>query len=297
MKIKTMIVYSILLVLILIIPETSALAYEYYCVDVHVTDINPSSAELDSEVTVGIQFDNCGSNILPEIVNFEIRRFSEDIKIREPLVIEFDRPFGYANSDRFNVYHLYVTRNATPGEYVFEYRLDYGNKDSQVSKEGNFSITVTSREADLNIAYVKTEPLLPKVGDEVTLTIRLENFGNGDANSVKAKIDLPFFGVKESFLGELESGDDSSLVFTVVPDKSGAIKYNLNVNYKDDFGEHRFNEVLELNIQENKKSTTFLIALFTIAVALIGGAIYYFVFRGPEKIKRSQRISNKKGKE
>ena len=72
-----------------------------------------------------------------------------------------------------------------------------------IDKIGNFSITVTSQESDLNIAYIKTEPILPRVGEEVTLTIRLENFGKGDANSVKAKIEIPFFGVKESFLERL----------------------------------------------------------------------------------------------
>jgi len=37
------------------------------CVDFQVTDINPSSVEIGEEVTVGIQLDNCGSD-LPENV-------------------------------------------------------------------------------------------------------------------------------------------------------------------------------------------------------------------------------------
>jgi len=216
------------------------------CVDFQVTDINPSSVEIGEEVTVGIQLDNCGSE-LPENVYFEITRFSDDVIIREPLVIDFDKPFGYANSKRFNIYHIYITNEATPGEYVFEYELFYGKNDFSIKKEGTFSITVTSQESDINIAYVKTEPILPKVGDEITLTIRLENFGRGDANSVKAKVDIPFFGIKESFLGELEAGDDSSAVFTIVPDKSGVIDYNLNVTYTDDFGKHEFTPFFDLS--------------------------------------------------
>ncbi len=248
------------------------------CVDFQVTDINPSSVEIGEEVTVGIQLDNCGSD-LPENVHFEITRFSNDIIIREPLVVDFKKPFGYANSDRFNIYHLYVTDKATPGEYVFEYKLSYGGKDLSIEKEGNFSITVTSQESDLNIAYIKTEPILPKVGDEVTLTIRLENFGRGDANSVKAKVDIPFFGIKESFLGELESGDDSSAVFTLVSDRSGVIDYDLIVTYKDDFGNKEFSESLELNIQENPRSNILTMGIAILLIALIGGIIYYFKFR------------------
>ncbi len=257
---------------------------ETMCVDFQVTDINPSSVEIGEEVTVGIQLDNCGSE-LPENVRFEIIRFSSDVAIREPLVIDFKKPFGYSNSDRFNVYHLYVTDKATPGEYVFEYKLSYGGKDLSIEKEGNFSITVTSQESDLNIAYVKTEPILPKVGDEVTLTIRLENFGRGDANSVKARVDIPFFGIKESFLGELESGDDSSAVFTLVPDKSGVINYDLIVTYKDDFGVKEFSESLELNVQENPRSNVLTIMIILALVFLIGGTIYYF---------KSKKVLNKK---
>ena len=288
-----MIKFALLLCLVFLISINGVYALrEGYCVNVHVTDINPSSVELDNEVTVGIQFDNCGSK-LPEIVNFEIRRFSEDIKIREPLIINFSKPFGYANSDRFNVYHLYVTRDATPGEYVFEYKLNYGNEDFYISKEGNFSITVTSHEADLAIAYVKTDPVIPKVGEEMTLTIRIENFADGDANSVKAKIDLPFFGVKEAFLGELEADDDSPAVFTLVPDKSGTFDYNLYVTYKDAFGEHEFTEKLELNVQGNNGGNIITI-LIIILIALISFGIYYWKFADEKRKEQIKNVFKKK---
>jgi len=256
------------------------------CVDFQVTDISPSSVKIGEEVTVGIQLDNCGSE-LPENVHFEITRFSDDIIIRESLVVDFDDPFGYSNSKRFNVYHLYIPDKATPGEYVFEYELSYGGDDFSIKKEGNFSITVTSQKSNLNIAYIKTEPILPKEGDEITLTIRLENFGRGDANSVKAKIDIPFFGVKESFLGELKAGDDSSAVFTIVSDKSGVIDYDLTVTYSDDFGEHEFTESLELGIQKNPRSNVLTIAIILILIVLTSGIIYYL---------KSKKVLNKKGR-
>lgn len=279
---------SILGILTMLFLISCAYAFEETtCVDFQVTDINPSSVEIGEEVTVGILLDNCGSE-LPEKVHFEITRFSNNLIIKEPIIIDFDKPFGYVNSKRFNVYHIYVTNKATPGEYVFEYELSYRKNDFSIKKEGNFSITVTSQESNLNIAYVKTEPILPKVGDEITLTIRLENFGRGDANSVKAKVDIPFFGIKESFLGELEAGDDSSAVFTIVPDKSGIIDYDLIVTYTDDFGKHEFTEPLELSIQENSRSNILTIIIILVLIALIGGIIYYFKFK---------KVLNKKEKE
>lgn len=297
MKKKLMLGIFIMLVIISIASGVYALEKDY-CVDFQVTDINPTSVEIGDEATVGIQLDNCGSE-LPKNVYFEITRFSDDITIREPLTIDFDEPFGYANSKRFNIYHLYVTDRATPGEYIFEYKLSYGETEFMIEKEGSFSVTITSQESDLNIAYIKTEPILPKVGEEVTLTIRLENFGKGDANSVKAKIDIPFFGVKESFLGELEAGDDSSAVFTIVPDKSGVINYDLSVIYKDDFGENEFTETLELNIQEdNRKSNVLTFGMILGLIFLIGWMIYNFKFKGFEKIKNKfKKTLNRKDEE
>jgi len=278
MKNEKIMIWALLILAVIFLTSSVYALEDTMCIDFQITDINPSSVEIGEELTVGIQLDNCGSE-LPEKVHFEITRFSDNLIIKEPLVVDFDEPFGYSNSKRFNVYHIYVTNKATPGEYIFEYELSYGKNDFSIKKEGNFSITVTSQESDLNIAYIKTDPILPKVGEEVTLTIRLENFGKGDANSVKAKIDIPFFGVKESFLGELEAGDDSSAVFTIVPDRGGVINYNLEVIYKDDFGEHKFSEPLELNIQENSKNNILTIVITILLITLISGVIYYFKFR------------------
>jgi len=273
----------VMFTLTMIIPFNSALEDNVYCVNSEITDINPSSVDLESEVTVAIQFDNCGTK-LPEVFRFEIKRFSDDINIREPLIIEFDEPFGYSNSQRFNIYHLYVTGDATPGEYVFEYEISYGG-EYEISKEGNFSITVTSEMSELNVAYVKTEPIIPKIGEETTLTIRLENFGDGNANSVKANIDIPFFGIKDAFLGELESGDDSSAVFTIIPDKSGSIDYNLVVIYKDDFGEHTFNEKLKLNVQEDRNKNNILTIVGIVLLLLLIGYLIY------SKSKKSNKLN------
>ncbi len=250
---------------------------EGYCVDVHVTDINPNSVGLDEEVVVSIQFDNCGEK-LPDIVTFELKEFSPNIAISEPLITDIDK-FGYANSDRFKLYHLYVTKNASPGEYVFEYKLSYGDKNFLTVKEGDFSITVTSNRADMDIAYVKTDPVIPVVNEEMTLTIRVENFGDGNANSVKAKIDLPFLGVKEAFLGEIETDDDSPAVFTLIPNESGKFDYHLVISYKDDFGKHYITENLELYIQDDEKGSVMAIGITAAAVLIISinlGSYFYF---------------------
>jgi len=131
----------------------------------------------------------------------------------------------------------------------------------------------------------KVKIIIPKIGEETTLTIRLENFGDGNANSVKANIDIPFFGIKDAFLGELESGDDSSAVFTIIPDKSGSIDYNLVVIYKDDFGEHTFNEKLKLNVQEDRNKNNILTIVGIVLLLLLIGYLIY------SKSKKSNKLN------
>ncbi len=273
----------IIFALIFFVSGATALT-DNYCIKTRVTDVTPSSVRIGDSVTVGIQFDNCGAD-LPKHLSFKITQLSKNIKIKEPLIINFDTPFGYANSKRFNVFHMFVTNNATPGIYVFKYKVEYGSDNFKISQDGNFSITVTSKRAYLDIAYIKTEPIIPAIGDKTTLTIRLENFGKGDANSVKAEVSLPFSGDKESFLGELESDDDSSAVFNFVPNSSGTINYNMTVTYVDDFGRHNFTEPLRIYVEGNSTNSLFLFFEVIIFIIILTGAFYYFKLKKQQKKK------------
>lgn len=273
---------SIVTLLLFLIFITSVNALEEgYCVNVHVTDINPNSVGLDEEVVVSIQFDNCGEK-LPEVIKFELKEFSEDVTVNEPLITDIDN-FGYANSDRFKLYHFYVTKKANPGEYLFEYKLSYGDEQFLTIKEGDFSIIVVSNEAELDIAYVKTDPMIPKVNEEMTLMIRIENFGDGDANSVKVRVDLPFLGGKEAFLGEIEADDDGPAVFTLIPNQSGEFDYSLVISYKDDYGKHYITESLELYVKGNEKNGALEIGAAIAVLVTLTGLGGYFYFKKKKK--------------
>ena len=101
-------------------------------------------------------------------------------------------------------FKLKVSKDANPTSYNIPVKLT-GIDDTE-----NISISHTetigfdvSGKSKLSIASIKTDPLIGKVNEEMTLTIRIENSGEGDAKSIKASIiDLPFSSVKQSFLGE-----------------------------------------------------------------------------------------------
>lgn len=87
-------------------------------------------------------------------------------------------------------YRLLAKDNAEPASYSVPIRLDYQSEDG-----GNFSsselvgVNVLGK-GRLNIAGINTNPSRIEKGNYLTLTIRIENAGNGKAKSVKRKFSI-----------------------------------------------------------------------------------------------------------
>lgn len=251
-----------------------------YCVDAVVTDISPTSIGVDKEFTVGVLIDNCGDKN-SENVSFELLDIGPEIKVKEPLIKDIGE-MGYANSDRFLVYHMKTSSDIVPGEYVINYKLIYYGATLIHQKTGNFSVTVIADEAKLSLASVKTNPVLVKEGDTTELTIRVENYGNGNANSLKVSLEHPFEGIQESFIGTLDADEDGPAVFTFVAGKNGIYKIPITISYKDDFGEHILEKEISLSIL--KKDTNWFMTLFILIIlGIFGYALYYLWEKNKKK--------------
>ncbi|MBT3405049.1 hypothetical protein HN832_03955 [archaeon] len=251
-----------------------------HCVEVAVSDISPSSIGIDEDFTVGILIDNCGSKVSDEVV-FTITDISPLIEVKEDLVQDIGR-MGYTNSKRFITFHMGTKPEAIPGEYIVKYRVDYSGEDGEFLREGEFSLTVIGEEAELNIASLKTDPVLPVKGEIAELTLRIENAGKGTAKSVEVYVNHSFQGLKQSFIGTLEPDEDGPAIFTFIVDKSGEQTFPVLISYYDDFGENQIER--EINISVLKKPTNILFILFWIIIlALFVGGIYYF-----SKVKKSK---------
>jgi hypothetical protein len=138
--------------------------------------------------------------------------------------------------------------------------------------------------AKLNIASIKTEPVIGTTGDELKLVVRIDNVGAGEATSVKASIqDLRFPGIKEAFIGKIEPDDDNPAVFTLLPDRSGNFNYVLRIDYKDDFGEHYVEENLVLVVRPSGRSSL-IIVFFLLAI----GSVIFLYYRKRYKREHSE---------
>lgn len=235
---------------------------ENYCVNALVSDISPSSIGLDEEFTIGIQVENCGS-LDPGVVKLEIITLPQDIEVSEAMIIEIPR-LDYANSERFITYHMKTASNSKPGLHLLQLRLHY----AYIIEDYDVEITIIGKEAKLNIASVKTEPTLPYKGDLVELTLRIENFGDGTANSVIVSTEHPFDGVKQSFLGTLDGGEDGPAVFTFIADKKGDFEFPVNISYTDDFGENEISSMITLMILKKKTNWGVLIFFIFLIIGL-----------------------------
>jgi hypothetical protein len=259
--------FALLLIILFVFPSLEAEEMDNgMCAEASVTDISPTSIDIGEEFTVGVQIENCGEQ-MPEFISFELLQPPEDIEIKEPLVISISKLY-YGNSERFIVYHMRAKDNASPGAHFIKTRLSYGSSGLTLSK--NYNLTF-----DIIGSKVKTNPVLPEEGDTVELTIRVENSGTGTAKSVKVYTDHPFQGLKQSFIGTLESEEDGSAILTFVVDKKGEYTFPVTIFYNDDFGEGEVKTDVSISVLK-KPSNIFGIAIMLIIFAAIGWGIFYF---------------------
>jgi len=253
---------------------------EGYCVIAEVSDISPSSIGIGEEFTVGIHIENCGVEI-PEYVSFELLSPPTDITIKEPLIINISNLY-YGNSERFITYHMRTTEDAQPGTHIIKARLSYGEKEYSIIRNYNITFNVIGDKAELSIASLKTDPVLPKKGETVELTMRIENTGDGTAKSVEVYMDHPFQGLKQSFIGALDSDEDGPVILTFIVDEAGEFEFPVTISYKDDYGDNEIKTNVSLNVLKKKLNIGGII-LTILIIAILGAGVYYFI-----KIKKSK---------
>jgi len=288
MKLKHILIFLFILT---IVPTITALQ-DGYCATAEVSDISPSSIKVNEEFTVGIQIESCG-DIMPEYVTFELLNPPTDIEIKEPLIINISNLY-YANSERFITYHMKATKDAQPGTHIIRTKLSYGGREYSLTENGDITFNIIGDKAELSIASLKTNPVLPRKGETVELTLRIENTGDGTAKSVEVTMDHPFQGLKQSFIGALNSDEDGPAVLTFIADIAGEFEFPVTISYKDDFGDNEIKTNVSFNVLEKESNTTAII--FTILIIIVlGGIIYYFIKTKKSKDKIIQQLLTGEG--
>jgi hypothetical protein len=176
-------------------------------------------------------------------------------------------------------FKLLLGSNADVQPYKISLRITASNETETllIDKTQEIGVNVHNR-AKIDISSLKFDPEAPVKGQQVSMTVRLENVGEGEARSVKARLEgLEGSGNKASFLGRLEKDDDAPAVFVFVPEKAGEQAVTLLIQYEDDFGEHQLSEDLTFNVSNQSGNT---IPVILGAAIILAAAVLYMRKKG-----------------
>ncbi len=179
-------------------------------------------------------------------------------------------------------YRALVKDKAEISSYSIPIKMNYKDESGRnISSQSFVGIRVLGR-AELAIANIKTEPQNPVQGDAVTVTMRIENSGNGDAKSVKVNLNIPFEGTKTAYLGKIKPNDDAPAVFSILANESGDIPYLTAIEFEDDLGMRSTTQTLNLHVRAANKNG-FISPL--IVAAIVAGAALYYLYRRKKYVK------------
>jgi len=176
-------------------------------------------------------------------------------------------------------FKLLLGSNADVKPYRIPLRITASNNTEtfKIDKVQEIGINVLNR-AQIDISSLKFDPEIPVKGQQASLTLRLENVGEGEARSVKARLEeLEGSGSTGAFLGRLDKDDDAPAVFTFTPEKTGDQNVTLLVEYEDDFGEHQISEHLTFNVQRQEGS---VLPIVLGAVLVLAAVSFYMKKKG-----------------
>lgn len=205
-----------------------------------------------------------------------------DLNESSPLIslednVRFVENLSAGSSENLS-FKLLLGSNADVQPYKIPLRITATNETEtfKIDKTQEIGINVRNK-AKLDLASLKFDPEMPVKGQQVSMTVRLENVGDGEARSVKAKLKgLEGNGNMDAFLGRLDKDDDAPAIFIFIPEKTGNQEVTLLVEYEDDFGEHQFSEDLTFNVKNQERS----ILPFVLLAILIAGAVFYMKKKG-----------------
>jgi hypothetical protein len=137
-------------------------------------------------------------------------------------------------------------------------------------------------KAEIAVSSVTTDPVRPIPGNAFTLILRIENTGTGRATSVRATLDSPFAGTRDSFIGSIDKDSDAPAIFYLQATSDGTVPANITISYNDDFGSHTISERTTIVTSPASGTTTIALAVLLIGIAASGAYWYLRIRPGKE---------------
>ncbi len=164
-----------------------------------------------------------------------------------------------------------ISKNAAPGSYTGTITFIYNGK----SLSNPFVIDLIGKP-ELKIAGVSTSDDV-YAGEKTSVSVQLENVGEGDAESVKViLLDADAEGIKTSYIGKIEYDDTGTAIFDLNFNSPGTKEITAKVIYTN--SEKQQKELQEnFEIYVNKKKQSMFSYILPLIIVL--AAVYYFNLR------------------
>ncbi|MDD1674170.1 MAG: S-layer protein [Methanomicrobiales archaeon] len=228
----------------------------------------PDRISPGEQFTVALRLVNQGMSGA-ENLNAAISTNATSVLVLSPATYHFNR----LDPDQAVLLEIsFATDRDTPlGILPVMISMDYVAPDGSTKRRAENIGVLVQGKAEMGIASVRTDPVRIMEGNPVDLTIRIENTGTADANSVQATLGgLPLPGAKKAYLGKIEPNNDAPAVFSLQADHAGEFDYTLNVSYSDEYGVHEQRQDLQLIVVKR--------SAFDLAVPVLLGVIVIAAF-------------------
>ncbi len=263
--------------------------------DFTVNGVKGKTVDPGTVFNVNLRLKNVGGNRLqwlkvsldtqdPEIVpvSSSLTKTFQDVRTGEYIVASYDLSIG---------------KNVTPKNHIMTLVLSF---------QDNLGVTHTQNEVlginitgtpQLELGRKTTDPTRILQNQPFVLTLKIENIGTTDADNVKLKIESPFTGDSEAYLGKILKDDYANGVFALNSGtNSGEVKCKLTVTYNDDQGTQSDEKEFFVSVNAIPKATgaqvaTSLIVPIVLLVIIIGGIYLYRKKRKSKKEGSSKEIS------
>lgn len=258
-------------------------------VDIESLDLDKQPIEPGDDFSLSIKVRNVGENSLKWLkINlnpnpFEALPTSSSQEII-PISTDLERIFKEVTPGRFitATFKLSVSRDAESKNYPMSVTLTYMDEAFQTTSEiQNIGIKVEGNPKVI-LQSIEADPTIPIQGEEVTISVTLENVGTTEARSVKVNLKTDF-GTYTEFVGTIKHRESDAAVFEfTLPDyslkkfgitlKPGDTKnhtFTFTVSYEDlDGREVKFEEGWSLSSKPREDKNLYY---------LIGGFILFIV--------------------
>ena len=231
---------------------------------------NPINATPSNVFFMNLDATNIGTGIARQI---KIVSKSSDFVALGSSVIALNS----VSSQNFSTISFAMTPsdNLKAGAYNLPFEINYIDESgAQYNSTQTVGVQVLNK-GKINIESIKVSSASgqPVAGSPITIIVRLQNIGTGNANSIQSEIKCDGQSAS-TFLGQLKRDEDAPAVFELTLPSGGKRQCALKTTFSDDSGQ----QMTVNNFDVTLKAPEFPVGIVVIII-IIGGAYYYFRVR------------------